>query len=70
MSVKGRKGMQKKTKLRNSERAVDNTKIVTIKDGRRIIRRYTSGEALDGALEQNNAPPFTGYVRGFGRKRK
>lgn len=58
----------KQKKIGNGQRAADTARIVTIKDGRRIIRHYDSGEELHGTLEQNDAPPFTGYVRGWFRK--
>lgn len=66
--------MQKKTelgkRLKNAERAITNGRIVTIKDGRRIVKTYSSGDPLDGVLDQDNAPPFTGFVRDFGKRIK
>lgn len=60
---------QKKPKKReyvpNSARAVTNGHIVTIYQGKRIVRYYTSGQPLVGRIPEDEAPPFTGYVRGW-----
>lgn len=52
--------------MKNSERAVASATIVTVANGQRIIRKYESGEKLVGCIPQDDAPPFTGFVRGFG----
>lgn len=55
----------------NDKRAVCNAKMATIKDGKRIVRTYRSGEPLIGEVPTNDdAPPFTGYVRGWFKKSK
>lgn len=50
-------------------RAIANAKIVTIDKGQRVIREYKSGEKLKGRLPQDDAPPYTGYVRGWFKKK-
>lgn len=44
----------------NSQRAICNGKIATIKNGRRIVRVYQSGAKLDGEIPEPDAPPYTG----------
>ena len=56
--------------MKNSQRAVANATIVTVQHGQRIVRQYQSGEPLVGRIPQDDAPPFTGFVRGFGSKKK
>lgn len=54
----------------NKCRAVDSAKIVTYKNGKRIVRRYQSGEQLVGDVytPDDDRPPFTGYVRNWFKK--
>ena len=54
----------------NARRAITNANIATVYYGKRIVREYRSGERLVGNIEGDNAPPFTGFVRGFGKKKK
>lgn len=42
----------------------------TIHNGKRIVRNYESGEPLVGRIPEPDAPPFTGYVRGWFEGRK
>lgn len=49
----------------NSKRAAISGKIVTVHQGKRLVREYESGEPLVGKLIEDNAPPFTGFVRGW-----
>jgi len=50
-------------------RAICTAKIATIHNGQRIVRQYESNERPIGTIADNDAPPFTGYVRGwFGKK--
>lgn len=53
----------------NDKRAVINGRIATYKNGKRIIATYKSGDPLQGDHPEDDAPPFTGYVRGFGKKK-
>lgn len=50
-------------------RAICNAKIATIHNGQRIVRQYESNERLIGTVADNDAPPFTGYVRGWFKKK-
>ena len=50
--------------------AITDAAYATIYHGRRLVREYKSGERLVGQLQHDDAPPFTGFVRGFGKKRK
>lgn len=59
----------KKTYVPNSKRAVTNGKIATTLNGNRFVRAYQSGEQLVGDLPANDAPPYTGYVRGWFKKK-
>lgn len=54
----------------NKYRAVASARIATIKDGKRVVRKYESGERLDGIIPDDDTPKYTGYVRGFGQKRR
>lgn len=54
-------------KIKNCERAIVTGKIATIQDGKRVVNTYTSGEPLKGKLPEDDAPPFTGFVRGWFR---
>lgn len=54
----------------NKHRAVATAKIATIKNGRRVIRDYKSGDALVGHIPEDDAPPFTGFVRGWFKERE
>lgn len=54
----------------NSRRAVITGKIATIHNGKRVVRSYNSGEPLVGKPLEIEAPPFTGYVRGFGEGKR
>lgn len=54
----------------NNQRAVASGKIATIHNGKRIVRNYESGEPLVGKIPEPDAPPFTGYVRGWFEKEK
>lgn len=57
------------TKTKQTEyKAITNAKIATIYQGKRIVRFYRSGEKLVGKLPQDDAPPFTGYVRDWFKK--
>lgn len=40
----------KKPPIKNRDRAICPTNIATVKDGKRIVRRYYSGEPLDGII--------------------
>lgn len=51
----------------NKNRAIISGRIATIKNGKRIITAYKSGEPLQGFIPDNDAPPFTGFVRGWFR---
>lgn len=55
--------------LPNARRAITNANIATIYQGKRIVRPYKSGDRLVGQIEETDAPPFTGFVRDFGKKR-
>lgn len=51
--------------------AVTDAAYATIYQGRRLVREYKSGDRLVGQIEcDDSAPPFTGFVRGFGKKKK
>lgn len=52
----------------NKHRAIITGKIATYHNGKRIVRRYQSGEPLIGTLQSNDCPPYTGYVRNFGKR--
>lgn len=52
-----------------ARRAITNAAIATIYQGKRVVREYKSGERLLGEIESHDAPPFTGFVRGYGKKR-
>lgn len=54
----------------NRARAVTTGRIATIKDGKRMVRNYQSGEKLVGEVytPDDDRPPFTGYVRNWFRK--
>lgn len=54
----------------NAVRAITNAKIATVVDGKRHVQKYSSGDLLVGRLENNDAPPFTGYVRNYGKGKK
>ena len=54
--------------MKNSDRAIINGTIATVVNGRRVVRTYESGEKLVGRIPRDDAPAFTGYVRGFGKK--
>lgn len=43
--------------------AIITGKIATVYKGRRIVREYKSGQPLIGRLQDDDAPPFTGFVR-------
>jgi hypothetical protein len=60
----------RKESIPNSQRAICNGKIATIHKGQRIVQAYQSGQQLVGSIPDNDAPPFTGYVRGWFRKGK
>lgn len=64
--------MPKATKkyIPNSRRAVADAMIATIYKGKRIIRKYRSGEPLIGRIQEWNEPRYTGFVRGYGKKVK
>lgn len=34
-----------------------------------MVRQYESNERLIGTIADNDAPPFTGYVRGWFKKK-
>lgn len=53
----------------NSQRAICNAKIATIHNGQRMVRQYESNERLIGTIADTDAQPFTGYVRGWFRKK-
>lgn len=58
--------MKKRKYIPNKARAVENARIVTMHRGKRIVKEYKSGEPLVGTpLDNDDAPPFTGYVRGW-----
>ena len=57
-------------KLPNNCRAIVSGTIVTVDRGRRVVREYSSGEPLQGEIPEDDAPPFTGFVRGFGQRKK
>lgn len=51
--------------------AITHGRIATTHKGKRIIREYQSGEKLVGEIQESDAPPFTGFVRGwFGEGKK
>lgn len=51
--------------------AITNAAIATIlPTGEMVVRKYKSGERLGGRLsDDGDAPPFTGFVRDFGKKK-
>jgi hypothetical protein len=53
--------------MKNSQRAITNATIATVKNGQRVVRKYQSGERLVGRIPEDDAPPFTGYVLGWFR---
>lgn len=53
--------------MKNSNRAITNATIATVKNGQRVVRQYQSGDRLVGRIPEDDAPPFTGYVRGWFR---
>lgn len=61
--------MAQKTYIPNSKRAVTNGNIATIINGNRVVKKYMSGDMLEGNLPENDAPPYTGYVRGWFKKK-
>ena len=48
---------------RTINRAIISGRIATIKNGKRIVKRYNSGEKLEGEIIIEDTPPFTGFVR-------
>lgn len=56
--------------MMNKDRAIINGKIATIKDGQRIVTKYQSGEKLVGEIKEEAYFPYTGYVRGFGKRKR
>lgn len=52
----------------NRKRAICAGTFITVKEGERVKRKYNSGEALVGDIPQDDAPPYTGYVRGWFKK--
>jgi hypothetical protein len=56
-------------KRQSDYRAIVTGKIVTVKDGKRTVEYYRSGDKLKGEIPVNDAPPFTGYVRGWFSKK-
>lgn len=53
LRIKKRKPRKKKPKVEKKrvQRAITNAKIVTVLDGRRVAKKYYSGEPLIGVLE-------------------
>lgn len=50
--------------------AIISGKIATIKNGRRIVQKYESGEKLNGVILIDDTPRYTGYVRDYGKQGK
>lgn len=51
-------------------RAAISGKIATIKNGKRIVQKYESGEKLNGVIVIDDTPKYTGYVRDYGKQGK
>ena len=54
----------------NADRAVCNAKIATVNKGERVVKTYHSSQPLEGKVPEPDAPPFTGFVRGWFRGEK
>jgi hypothetical protein len=60
--------MQTQKPIPNKSRAIVAGKIATVYKGQRIVKSYNSGQPLTGKIPEDDAPPFTGFVRGWFRK--
>lgn len=56
--------------MKNAQRAIITGTIVTIQNGKRVVKQYRSGQKLVGRIMDDDAPPFTGYVRGWFKQQK
>lgn len=46
-----KKGERMWTYIPNKDRAITNAKIATVLDGKRLVKKYRSGEPLKGKIE-------------------
>lgn len=58
------------SRMKKITHAIITGKIATIKDGKRVINEYQSGDKLIGIIPIDDTPKYTGYVRGYNKHGK